>query len=159
RREGSEPFQIGLLHCNAGEDSRHDPYAPRSIEQLVEANLDYWALGHIHQRATLRAAEPFIGYPGDPQGRHSHEPGPRGCLFVQVGGNGTLAAAPEFVATDQVRWETCGIDVAGMETIDELLNAIEDQMDALGQESHGRPVVARLTIEGRGALHRELARP
>lgn len=159
RREGDEPFQIGLFHCNAGGDPRHDPYAPRSVADLEEAKLDYWALGHVHERITLRASEPFIGYPGNTQGRHINESGPRGCLFVNVSANGKLTEHPEFVSTDRVRWESCRLDIAGMETIDDLLDAVEDQMEALDLESYGRATVARITVEGRGPLHRDLARP
>lgn len=159
QRKGNEPFQIGLFHCNAGGDSRHDPYAPRSVAELEEAKLDYWALGHIHERATLRASDPFIGYPGNTQGRHINESGPRGCLFVSVNANGTLATHPEFVPTDRVRWEQCKVDIGGIETIDGLLDAVEDRMETLTQQSGGRPIVMRITMVGRGALHRELARP
>ena len=158
RREGDEPFQIGLFHCNAGGDPQHDPYAPRSISELEAAKLDYWALGHIHERKTLRATEPFIGYPGNTQGRHINESGPRGCLLVNVAANGKLLEPPEFIATDRVRWESCNVDIAGMETIDDLMDAVEDRMDGLEQQSDGRAVVTRITIQGRGALHRELGR-
>lgn len=158
KRSGDEPFQIGLFHCNAGGDPRHDPYAPRSVADLEAAKLDYWALGHIHERTTLRAAEPFIGYPGNTQGRHINESGPRGCLVVNVDARGRLACVPEFVPTDQVRWQASVQDIAGLGTLDELLDAVDSEMDILQEESGGRPVVTRLTIQGRGTLHHELAR-
>jgi DNA repair protein SbcD/Mre11 len=159
RREGAEPFQIGLLHCNAGGNPRHDPYAPRSVAELIDAQLDYWALGHIHERQTLHSSEPFIGYPGNTQGRHINESGPRGCLRVTVGADGRLAETPEFVPTDRVRWEPVQFDIAGIESLDGLLDALEDRMETLLQESGRRPLVTRITLTGRGALHRELARP
>lgn len=159
KREGNEPFQIGLLHCNAGGDPRHDPYAPRSLAELVEAQFDYWALGHIHERKILHASEPFIGYPGNTQGRHINEAGPRGCLCVKVGDDSRLTGAPEFVPTDSVRWEPCSLDIAGIESLDELRDAIEDRLDSLVQKCGQRPLITRVMLIGRGAMHRELARP
>ncbi len=157
-RCGEEPFQIGLLHCNAGGDPRHDPYAPRSVRELEDSRLDYWALGHIHERTTLRPADPFIGYPGNTQGRHIHESGPRGCLLVQVGSDGRLVEPPAFVPTDQVRWSPCRVDIRGHQTVTELRDELEDRLDELLQQTEGRPLVTRVTLEGRGPLHRELAR-
>ncbi len=159
KREGDEPFQIGLFHCNAGGDTQHDPYAPRSVNDLVETNLDYWALGHIHESVVLRKADPFIGYPGNTQGRHINEAGPRGCFFVRVTSEGNLEAEPDFVATDSVRWLASYIDIAGLETMDILLNRIDEKMDELAEQAEERPVVTRITFRGRGPLHRSLSRP
>ena len=158
-REGVEPFQIGLFHCNAGGDLRYDPYAPRSVAELIETGLDYLALGHIHERVTLHASQPFIGYPGNTQGRHINEAGPRGCLLVNVTAEGQLAAEPEFVATNRVRWEACDIDIAGMETIDDLLSSLDDRMETLAELEHECAIVTRITIKGRGTLHRSLTKP
>lgn len=159
QREGDEPFQIGLFHCNAGGDPRHDPYAPRSVSELVEAGLDYWALGHIHESVVLQKADPFVGYPGNTQGRHINEAGPRGCFVVRVGSDGKLDAEPEFVPTDSVRWLACDLDIAELETMDTLLDRIDEQMDELAGQSRQRPVVTRITLRGRGPLHRALSRP
>ncbi|MCZ6766209.1 MAG: DNA repair exonuclease, partial [bacterium] len=159
KREGDEPFQIGLFHCNAGGDTQHDPYAPRSVNDLVETNLDYWALGHIHESVVLRKADPFIGYPGNTQGRHINEAGPRGCFFVRVTSEGNLEAEPDFVATDSVRWLASYIDIAGLETMDILLDRIDEKMDELAGQAEERPVVTRITFRGRGPLHRSLSRP
>ncbi len=158
-RCGEEPFQIGLLHCNAGGNPRHDPYAPRSVRELEDSRLDYWALGHIHERTTLCAADPFIGYPGNTQGRHINEAGPRGCLLVRVDSQGRMAAPPAFVTTDRVRWTACCLDISSHPTLTELQHDLEDQLDERVQQAEGRPLVTRITLEGRGRLHRELARP
>ena len=160
QREGAEPFQIGLLHCNAGGNTQHDPYAPRSESDLVDTKLDYWALGHIHESMVLRKADPFIGYPGNTQGRHIKEHGPRGCFLVRVTAQGELEADPVFVATDVVRWFARDVDIEGMDTMmDSLFRCIEAEMDDLSREAEGRPVVARITVSGRGPLHRSLTKP
>ncbi|MDA1162223.1 MAG: DNA repair exonuclease [Planctomycetota bacterium] len=159
KREGDEPFQIGLFHCNAGGYTEHDPYAPRTVSELVDAGLDYWALGHVHERVVLRDSDPFIGYPGNTQGRQIRECGPRGCLLVNVTENGKLERPPEFVPTDAVRWSTAEIDISGLMNPDQLLSRIEESIDEVTAASDGRSVVVRLTLSGRGALHGDLSRP
>ena len=159
QRIGDEPFQIGLFHCNAGGDTRHDPYAPRTVSELVESQLDYWALGHIHESVVLHPAEPFIGYPGNTQGRHINEPGPRGCFLVRVTAEGRLDGVPQFVATDSVRWLSGEVEITGIETIDLLISRIEDRMQELAEKADGRSVVTRITLRGRGVLHGALIRP
>jgi DNA repair exonuclease SbcCD nuclease subunit len=159
QRDGDEPFQIGLFHCNAGGDTRHDPYAPRTVSELVESRLDYWAIGHIHESVVLRPAEPFIGYPGNTQGRHINESGPRGCFLVRVTAEGRLDGTPQFVATDSVRWLTSEVEINGIDTIDLLISRIEDRMQELAELADGRSVVTRITLLGRGVLHNALTRP
>ncbi|MFV1965185.1 MAG: exonuclease SbcCD subunit D [Pirellulaceae bacterium] len=159
QRRGDEPFQIGLFHCNAGGDTRYDPYAPRSVSELAESNLNYWALGHIHESVVLRKADPFVGYPGNTQGRHINEAGPRGCFFVRVTAEGNLEAEPDFVATDTVRWLVSDVAIEGLETMESLLERIDEKMDELAGQAEERPVVTRITFRGRGPLHRSLARP
>ena len=159
QRDGDEPFQIGLFHCNAGGDTRHDPYAPRTVSELVESQLDYWALGHIHESVVLRPAEPFIGYPGNTQGRHINESGPRGCFVVRVTAAGLLDGLPEFVATDSIRWLNGDVDITGVESLDGLIARIEGEMQEMTDRAEGRAVVTRITLRGRGALHGALTRP
>jgi len=159
QRVGDEPFQIGLFHCNAGGNTQHESYAPRTEEELMAAGLDYWALGHVHERIVLRPAEPFIGYPGNTQGRHINEPGPRGCFLVRVTAEGKLGEAPEFVATDHIRWLNGEIDISDLDGIDGLLSRIDERLDELAEQAEGRSVVTRLTLCGRGVLHQSLTRP
>ena len=159
KRVGDEPFQIGLFHCNAGGNTQHDPYAPRTEEELTASRLDYWALGHIHERVVLRPAEPFIGYPGNTQGRHINEPGPRGCFLVRVTAEGRLDGAPEFVPTDHIRWLNGEVDISDLDGMDGLLSRIEETLDELAEQAEGRSVVTRITLGGRGALHQALTRP
>ena len=159
QRVGNEPFQIGLFHCNVGGDTRHDPYAPRTESELAESRMDYWALGHIHESIVVRSSDPFIGYPGNTQGRHINEAGPRGCFLVRVTAEGLLDGTPEFVATDCIRWLSGEVEITGMETLDGLLARIEDHTQELADRAEGRAVVARITLRGRGALHGALTRP
>ena len=159
RRHVSDGFHIGLLHCNAGADPRHEAYVPRSFKDLAESGMDYWALGHVHERRVVREAASCIVYPGNTQGRHIGESGPRGCMVVQVADSNTLAMDPEFMCTDAARWSSIVVDIAGLSTEDELLDALEAAQEQLLDQANGRSVLARITLTGRGALYANLRRP
>ncbi|MCK9376363.1 MAG: DNA repair exonuclease [Syntrophobacterales bacterium] len=155
KRDPEAPFAIGVLHCNVGGDPSHDNYAPCNIEDLVAAGLDYWALGHIHAQRIVRASEPCIVYSGNTQGRNWREMGPRGCYLVRV--DAARRITPTFVATDVVRWFKQDLDIGGLATWDELLDALARVREEVRAATAGRAAVARLTLTGRGELHRELA--
>ena len=155
-REGSYPFQIGLFHCSLGSDPAHETYAPRTMEELAAADLDYWALGHVHTQRVLKDGHPFIAYSGNTQGLHIREVGPRGCLVVQVDGQGTVNA--HFEPTDAVRWFSKNIQINDLETEADLIEALETVCDEIRHEAQERPAIARITITGRGVLHQTLRR-
>lgn len=156
RREGKAPLAIGLLHCNVGGDPHHDNYAPCSKEDLADAGMDYWALGHIHQRRVLKEASPTIVYAGNGQGRSVRELGPRGCYRVSVDDGGRCH--PEFVATDAIRWFERSLDISPYEQFDPLLDALNDLREQIRSEAEGRAAVVRLQLTGRGDLHALLHR-
>ena len=67
--------------------------------------------------------------------------------------------ALEFKAVDVVRWELLEVDIGKLETEQELLDTIGRKVTACGEAAEGRPVVFRLVLAGRGALHKSLVRP
>jgi DNA repair exonuclease SbcCD nuclease subunit len=153
--ESGNLFAIGLLHANVGANSAHPNYAPCTVEDLSGSGIDYWALGHVHTRQTLKRAAPVIAYPGNTQGRHPNETGARGALVVDVDPSG--ASRSDFVALDVVRWERSDVDISSLETIDSLDSAIRQATDNLSVQAEDRDVVCRLNIVGRGPLHEQLA--
>ena len=147
-------FNIGLLHANVGGNPDHDSYAPCSVSDLAGAGLDYWALGHVHTRQTLRERDPVIVYPGNPQGRHPNELGARGVYLVEVDDHG--AAQLDFRPMDLVRWETLSLDIGPLDTEQALIDAVNGLAEEALGDAQGRSVVARLELTGRGHLHRDL---
>ena len=147
-------FGVGLLHANVGGNPDHDSYAPCSVADLADAGLDYWALGHVHTRQVLRQERPTVVYPGNPQGRHPLETGARGVYLVEVDDYGAVSL--DFRPVDVVRWETLEVDIAGLETEQELLDAMNSTVALCADAAGGRSVVFRLTLTGRGPLHRWL---
>ncbi|MDD3580961.1 MAG: DNA repair exonuclease [Desulfobacca sp.] len=154
QRQPGQSFHIGVLHCNVGGDPHHDNYAPCTLTDLINSGMDYWALGHIHNQKVLRDREPCIIYPGNTQGRNVREAGPRGCYLVRVDENRHLQT--EFVATDVVRWYTQEVNIADLNSIDDLLEVLTEILEETRKAADGRAAILRLTLVGRGELHRQL---
>ena len=151
------PFSIGLMHANVDNNPGHDLYAPCSLDDLVRSGIDYWALGHVHTRQVLSERSPTVVYPGNSQGRHPNETGARGAYLVEVDDDRSVQM--EFRAMDVVRWERTRIDIGAIETEQELLDALDERMQELLDAADGRSVIVRVTLSGRGELHRFLRRP
>ncbi|MBN2209064.1 MAG: DNA repair exonuclease [Candidatus Coatesbacteria bacterium] len=157
KRLDSPLFQIGLLHCNVGTNTGHEPYAPCSRADLETAGLDYWALGHVHKMQVLKEHDPCIMYSGNTQGRHVNEAGPRGCFLVSVDEGGQIES--QFVATDFVRWHRAELSIAAITDVDGLLDGLQKCLLDVQGASDGRPAICRLAITGRGSMHAELRKP
>jgi DNA repair exonuclease SbcCD nuclease subunit len=145
-------FNIGLLHTCAGREG-HDPYAPCSIEGLCAKRYDYWALGHIHKREQLHA-EPLVVFPGNAQGRHIRETGPKGCMLVTVFDNEEVGTA--FHSLDVLRWQWCRVDASDARDPDAVLERVPDQLVALQQGREGRPLALRVEVTGSCPAHEQL---
>ncbi len=156
QRCGDEPLQIGLLHCTVGAHGEHESYAPRTLAELAAADLDYWALGHIHLPGVLLERNPTVVYPGCLQGRHVRESGPRGCYLV--GAHQGAIQTLDFVELADLRWAAAEVDVGGAEAMDEVRDRANAVCERLRAEGEGRPVLVRLRLVGRTGLCRELLR-
>jgi exonuclease SbcD len=149
-------FNIGLLHTAAGRDG-HKNYAPCTIDGLRSKGYDYWALGHIHKHEILHE-EPHIVFPGNVQGRHIGETGPKGCMLVTVHDNHRVEI--ESRCLDVLRWERCCVDATDAEDPDAVLARVTDILGELRQASEGRALAVRVEISGSCRAHdRLLANP
>ncbi len=155
-KEEDDPFTIGLLHCTIGTNTGHEPYAPCTIQDLKDLKYDYLALGHIHTTSIVNDSDPVIIYPGNPQGRHTGEPGPRGCYLVTVDQNRSIST--EFIETDNIRWFIEEISIEEIPTEQELLDKIIDHTESIATNAKGRSVICRYILTGRGPLHTTLAK-
>jgi len=155
RYRASNPhlFQIALLHANCGGNPAHEAYAPTRLEELVASGFDYWALGHIHEKAIL-CRDPYVVYPGNTQGRSIRELGERGCFLVEVDGDRRLKI--QFEPLDVVRWHSCEVSINGLTTIDQLDRLISGCIDEVREASGGRASICRIEVNGRGDLSKDL---
>lgn len=149
----SDQYNIGLLHANVGGDVGHDNYAPCDLRDLLGRGIDYWALGHIHSRRVLHE-EPWIVYPGNPQGRSIRETDAKGCYIVDVSCEGETRLS--FHTLDAVRWLAleCAVDDAVSEQ--DVKDALERCIAEARLLADGRPAFIRVMLHGRAEAHRLL---
>lgn len=146
-------LNIGVLHTSANDTSgEHETYAPCNPARLALKDYDYWALGHIHQRRVLHE-RPWIVFPGNLQGRHAKETGPKGCTLVTVQDRSIVAV--EHRTVDVLRWAALEVDTTGLDVL-ELDRRLEAAVQAALAEADGRPLLARLQLGGQTALHARL---
>lgn len=157
QRTDDGPFAIGLLHCNVGSDTGHEPYAPCSLDDLVKAGMDYWALGHVHNRNILREDSPMVIYPGNPQGRNIRETGPRGCYLVEVDEEGRPQAS--FIECDVVRWAKEAVDITALHDEESLIGHLDECVTAVRQGAPHLSSILQISLIGSGPLHHTLKRP
>ncbi len=143
-------FNIGLLHTSLTGRAGHDTYAPTDLPILINKGYDYWALGHVHAREVI-AEQPRIVFPGNLQGRHAKETGPKGCELV------TAAAGQiesEFVALDVVRWNHLTVPLDGVHRLEALGEAFRHALEPLLTGATDRLHAVRVTLAGSTELHR-----
>ncbi len=146
-------LNIGLLHTSIDGREGHASYAPCSLDGLKSKGYDYWALGHIHKREIL-CQEPFIAFPGNIQGRHIRETGPKGCYLVSV--SDSLQLEPVFHPLDVMRWEIATVDVSDIQHVDDILNCVSQQLTQLTSLAPDKPLAVRVELTGQTKVHREL---
>jgi exonuclease SbcD len=152
-RAKSGAFNIGLLHTSAGGREGHENYAPCQVETLVDKGYDYWALGHVHTREVLRES-PHIVFPGNLQGRHARELGPKGATLVTVE-DGRIATATHR-ALDVVRWSIVDVDVAGAADGRDVVDLARDAVARALADAEGLAVAARVRLVGATPAHAAL---
>lgn len=155
KRDPQDVFQIGLLHCQAGGVSGHLPYAPCAVEDLSRAGMDYWALGHVHKRGRV-CDQPPAHYPGNIQGLHINEDGPKGCLLIEVREKAVKEVS--FQTLGPVQWLNLTVSLDGESKLDKAEGRI---LEALARATENSEIVtvgyiARITLEGRTEIDTDL---
>ncbi len=147
-------FNIGVLHTALSGREGHDSYAPCSLEELVAKGYDYWALGHVH-RAEVVHESPHVVFPGNLQGRHIRETGPKGAVLVTVE-DGRIAGSAR-VDCDVVRWALVQVAVDGCDLVAEVEDRVRTAIEeAVADESDGRLMACRVVLTGRSSIHDRL---
>ena len=178
---GSDLFKIGLLHANVGNLAPKAPYAPCQLSDLISRNIDYWALGHIHERRVLHK-DPYVVYAGNIQGLHINESGERGCYLVRV--FATEEVDIQFKPLARLIWCTLEIDIGNFSSINQVQDAIISKCLSVktsnvngfaaanpgtnsesgesgergGSGGSARPFICRIKLTGKSPLGKELNR-
>ncbi|MDR2846467.1 MAG: DNA repair exonuclease [Candidatus Methanoplasma sp.] len=132
-------FTIAVVHCDL-DPATNSPYAPCRLSEILNNNVDYWALGHIHERNVV-CEHPSVVYPGNIQGRNSKESGEKGAYVVTVSG-GSVSEI-RFVPTQDILWTDIETDIGGKD-LGSFINSIKSA------SSPGS--IISLRISGRGEL-------
>ena len=146
-------FNIGLLHTALDGRPGHEVYAPCTLDGLRSRGYQYWALGHVHRREVV-AEDPWVVFPGNLQGRHARETGPKGCSLVEVDAGGV--ASVEHRPLDVVRWTVCDLDLSDAQSLDEVYDRVAPALAEAVNAAEGRLVAARLRLHGTCPIHTRL---
>lgn len=147
-------FNIGVLHTALEGNSAHASYAPCSVAELHAKGYHYWALGHVHEYQVWRGQSTIV-FPGNLQGRHARETGPRGAVLVSVDDDGSIHL--ERMLVDVLRWHSIDVEAGECATLAAVVRAVDGALTGLlDAAAGGIPCAVRVTIVGRSAAHGEL---
>lgn len=147
-------LNIGVLHTALEGNSAHATYAPCSIAELEARGYQYWALGHVHEHRIWRG-NTTIAFPGNLQGRHIRETGPRGALMVTAAGADVESV--ERIHVDVLRWHALEVDVSAAATLAEVARTVGRTLENLLDAADGeRPIAVRVTLTGASPAHGQL---
>ncbi|RSD29271.1 metallophosphoesterase family protein [Mesobacillus subterraneus] len=137
--EGAD-FHIGLLHGHFEGVSEHGKYAPFTLSELLDKDFDYWALGHIHKRSIL-SQQPYVIYPGNPQGRNRKEHGDKGAYIVTLTEAGSELS---FFETADVFWDETVIDGKKASSFNEVYESCLAAIDEKRKDGRGTLLAIRI---------------
>ncbi|WNF24002.1 DNA repair exonuclease [Mesobacillus jeotgali] len=143
-------FHVGLLHGHFEGVSDHGKYAPFRLSDLIEKDYDYWALGHIHKKELL-SQQPYVVYPGNPQGRNRKEIGEKGAYIVHLTEAGSEAS---FFETAGVIWDETVIDAQDSLSFNALYENCLNIID--GRRREGKGVLLDIRIKGLNSSHTDV---
>lgn len=146
-------FNIGVLHTSCDGRPGHADYAPCTTADLARRGYDYWALGHVHEYEEL-SRDPWIVFPGNLQGRHVRECGPKGAVVVDVA-DGHIKSVERLIL-DRARWAVVAVDLSGIADETTALRSIEDAIRPAADNLEGRLLALRVRLSGSTDLHRQL---
>lgn len=146
-------FNIGLLHTSLDGREGHAAYAPCKLDDLRARDYQYWALGHVHAREEV-LTDPWVVFPGNLQGRHARETGPKGCCLVSVE-DGRVESV-EHRVLDVVRWASCEVDLGKVNSMQGVLDNASKAMREVLDDAEDRIVATRIRFVGASPVHAEL---
>ncbi|MFN4281607.1 MAG: exonuclease SbcCD subunit D [Alphaproteobacteria bacterium] len=147
-------FNIGVLHTALGGMVGHENYAPCSLGDLTAKGYDYWALGHVHKGQVLHE-NPHVVFPGNLQGRHIRETGPKGAHLVTVE-DGEITDFT-MLHCDVVRWSRLSVPVGDCSRPAEVSDLVRRSIErAVAAEADGRLLACRIELTGASKIHGEL---
>ncbi len=147
-------FNIGVLHTALEGSSAHANYAPCSLDELHAKAYQYWALGHVHEFKKWDGSATVV-FPGNLQGRHIRETGPRGAVLVTADESGVRQV--ERLLVDVLRWQILSVDVSICNSLSDVVRCIRNELEgAILNSPSDKPVALRILLTGNTSAHGEL---
>ncbi len=149
-------YNIGLLHTQL--DPNNNNYVPVSKNDLMDNNhIDYWALGHIHEKKVINDHIPYIIYPGIPQGRDIGEVGPGGYFLVKLEPEDSYYSYQEVSDYIFKRIEIY-LNELEEENLTELNYFIKDQLEKIynNLDKEIKGYICRLVLKGKTKVSKVL---
>lgn len=147
-------FNIGLLHTALNGRAGHENYAPCTVGSLESKGYQYWALGHVHNREVVRE-DPWVVFPGNLQGRHARETGPKGASVVTVEDGRVVSV--EHRDLDVVRWVSLMLDVSDASSGNEVVGLLSKALEAEIETAAGLTLAVRVHVSGTSKAHADLS--
>ncbi|MDR0513935.1 MAG: DNA repair exonuclease [Coriobacteriaceae bacterium] len=148
------PFAIGVLHTGLNLDPEKAPTEPG---RLMQAGMDYWALGHIHLKYAYPPANPRLVFSGCIQGRDIKETGERGIYKVTL--TEGLPNRLEFIPTASVVWQKMEVDVSECASLGEVSDKVLRDLFHENSKAQCEEMCTRIALVGKTELHTILDRP
>ncbi len=176
-KEKKEAFHVGLFHTSLNNSEDGALYAPCSVSELVEKNMHYFALGHVHTHKMLNE-NPHIAYSGSLQGLHINEKNEHGCYCVTLQRDEktkNVEIESTFISLAPLIWKEVNYTIEDFATIEnsedaenqerkntvDLLSIHSNLYDIFEEIAHSMPknvsyILARLKLEGKTDLNSKL---
>ena len=145
--------RLGLLHADL--DASGGTYAPVKRQELADAGLDAWLLGHIHKPSfaagNIAGLSGPAGYLGSLSGLDPSEVGARGPWVIDIWQDGQITA--RHVPLAPIRWSLIDLNVQPTDEPedigDQLLDVAEAHaLDLQTDDSQPRAVGVRIRLIG-----------
>ncbi len=109
--------------------------------------------GHVHTGEQL-CDDPIIAFPGNLQGRHIREAGPKGCLVVTVDDN--HAVGIDFQPLDVLRWKRATVDISLSSDVDDALSKVQQELLQIQRQAENRCTAVRVVLTGTTVVHQAI---
>lgn len=158
-------FNIALLHTALNKNNKR--YVPTNkTELLTKKNINYWALGHLHQYQKIKKENPAIFFPGTLQAHNIREEGVKGAILVEVDQN--LKIKEQFISLAPVIFQKLEIELEKekkIENLSDLQILLAEKTESLSKnlkiknqnnKYQIKAVILRILIKGRSKINNYL---
>ena len=116
-----KPNTVDVM-CIHGEVGKNSQYNPISEDEIAASNMDYIALGHIHQGSGLKkAGNTWYSWPGCPEGRGFDELGEKYISLVDIT-DGECRVTP--VSVSNRKYEILSVELGETEALEAIESAL-----------------------------------